>query len=128
MASNSAFFYVLRVVWEPNSVFCYIRGCLGAKFCIMAQLRTVLRTILWLFYGWFVGCFMAQLGIVLGPFCDWFVSCYMAQLGTVLGPFLWLFYGWFMGCFMAYLWFGLVVVVRTKDVKNDKWVVKGKFG
>ena len=51
-------FAVLRAVWEPNSAFCYIRGCLGgylalnsaffyikgclgAKFNIFAVLRVV---------------------------------------------------------------------------------------
>ena len=52
----------------------------------------------------------------------------MAQLGTVLGPF----YGGFMASLWAVLWIicGLVwlwSLVRTKDVKNDMWVVMGKF-
>ena len=61
------------------------------------------------FCGWFVGYYMAQLGIVLGPFC----GCFMAGLWAVL----WLI------CDLVWLW----SLVRTKDVKNDMWVVKGKF-
>ena len=31
-------FAILGAVWEPNSAFCYIRGCLGDKFCIFTVL------------------------------------------------------------------------------------------
>ena len=74
--------------------------------------------------AWFYGLFMAQLGAALGPFC----GCFIAQLRTVLG----LVCGFFMASLWDVLWLicGLVwlwSLVRTKDVKNDMWVIKGKF-
>ena len=42
--------------------------------CFMAQLDIVLGPFLWLFYGWLVGSFMDQLRTVLGPFCDCFIA------------------------------------------------------
>ena len=60
----------------------------------------VLWLVCGLFYDW---------GLFWDPFCD----CFMASLWDVL----WLI------CGLVWLW----SLVRTKDVKNDMWVVKGKF-
>ena len=50
-----------------------------------------------------------------------FVGCFMAQLGTVLGPFSWLFYGWFVGYFMAQLG----IDFRTKKEGNWTTILHG---
>ena len=34
-------FAVLGAVWDPNSAFCCLRGCLGPKLCLFAVLGAV---------------------------------------------------------------------------------------
>ena len=98
----------------PTLVYFYLKGANLNGFGLKGLFGTDLRDCLALFPA-FVPYFQLlcpilwlNWGLFWDPFYGWFVGCFMAQLRTVLGPFLWLFYGSIRDCFgtlfMVVLW------------------------